>query len=71
MSSQAEAQRRRENQAPFWNEKQARATTDKDRARVWYDACRMLATQADKRNDPPLWGALAQHLHNFFQHHAG
>ncbi|MEU6054212.1 hypothetical protein ABZ829_27800 [Streptomyces xanthochromogenes] len=70
MSSQAEDQRRA-NQAAFWNEKQAKANSDKELAAVWHDACRMLARQADKDGRPPLWGPLAQHLHNFFQQHAG
>jgi hypothetical protein len=68
MSSQAEALRKK-SQAAFWNEKQSKATTDQERAAVWHDACRMLAKQADKNGRAPLWGELAQHLHNFFQHH--
>jgi hypothetical protein len=71
MNRQAEAQRRRENQAAFWNEKQAKATSDKELAAVWHDACRMLAMRADKQGGPPLWGPLARHLHDFFQHHLG
>jgi hypothetical protein len=70
MTRQAEAARKK-NQAAFWNDKQAKATTDKELAAVWHDACRMLAMQADKKGEPPLWGDLAKHLHNFFQHHTG
>ncbi len=68
MTSQAEANRRR-NQAQFWNEKQARATTPEARVAVWFDACRMLCRNATKAGRPPLDDALATHLHNFFQHH--
>ncbi|MFD9564381.1 hypothetical protein [Streptomyces sp. NPDC059994] len=69
MNSQAEALRKK-NQAAFWNAKQAKASTDRERAAVWHDACRMLAKQADKEGGSSLWGPLAQHLHNFFQHHS-
>lgn len=62
-------QARQRNQAEFWNARQAAATTPQDRAAVWYDACRMLARQADKHGEPPLWDALTTHLHNFFQAH--
>lgn len=70
MTLQAEANRRR-NQAEFWNDKQARATTPEQRVAVWFDACRMLARNADKNGQPALWDELAKHLHNFFQQHAG
>lgn len=67
----AQAQTRQKNQAEFWNAKQAAATTPQERAAVWYDACRMLARQADKTGQQPLWDALTSHLHNFFQAHTG
>lgn len=73
MTTQAEATRKR-NQAAFWNEKQARATTPEQRAAVWYDACRMLARNAAKTSEDeqtPVWDKLSHHLHNFFQAHSG
>jgi hypothetical protein len=63
------AQTRQKNQAEFWNARQGAATTPQERAAVWYDACRMLARQADKNGEPALWDALTTHLHNFFQAH--
>lgn len=70
MTTQAEENRRR-NQAEFWNERQAKATTPEARAAVWYDACRMLTRGAERRGNPQLWEELTRHLHAFFQHHAG
>ncbi|MFF1358768.1 hypothetical protein [Streptomyces sp. NPDC058297] len=70
MTTQAKANRRK-NQAEFWNDKQARATTPEQRVAVWFDACRMLARNAVKNGRPGLDDALAKHLHDFFQHHNG
>ncbi|MFM9373253.1 hypothetical protein [Streptomyces sp. Da 82-17] len=62
---------RQRNQAEFWNEKQGKAQTPEARAAVWYDACRMRVRNADPAKQTELWNALASHLHNFFQEHAG
>lgn len=64
----AEANRRR-NRAKHWNARVASAETDRDRAGVWYDASRTLASQAERDGHPEVWAELVQTLHGFFQRH--
>ncbi|MFE9812431.1 hypothetical protein [Streptomyces sp. NPDC005548] len=63
--------RQQQNEAAFWNQKQAAATTPKAVAAVWYDACRKVAANAEKNGGTDLYSALASHLHDFFQRHTG
>jgi len=64
---QEQARRRKENQAKFWNAKQAAATTPQERVAVWFDACRMLAVRAERNGDTSVSERLASHLHDFFR----
>lgn len=71
MSAGDAAARRRANQAKHWNARQAAATTPAATVSVWFDASRMVATQAEKNGDPEVWLHLAKHLHDFYKRYAG
>lgn len=70
LTTAQQARRRRENQAEFWNAKQAAATTPTERVAVWFDACRMRAAEAEKSGDTTVAEKLASHLHDFFVTHS-
>jgi formiminotetrahydrofolate cyclodeaminase len=70
LTAEQKARRRRANQVPFWNAKQAAAQTPQDRAGVWHDACRMRAVEAENTGDNSVWEELASHLHDFFVAHS-
>ncbi|WP_032769733.1 hypothetical protein [Streptomyces sp. CNS654] len=63
--------RQTQNRAKHWNGRVAEATTDQERAGVWYDACRTLARQAEREGKPSLWPALTQVLHDFYKNNGG
>lgn len=65
------AQTRQQNQADYWNARQAAAAHlgPSAVAAVWYDACRMVARQREKNGSPEVWNQLASHLHDFFKAH--
>ncbi|QIB49498.1 hypothetical protein [Streptomyces aureoverticillatus] len=63
--------RQTQNRAKHWNARIAAATTDQERAGVWYDACRTLARQAERDGGPDLWRALTAHLHDFYKRNGG
>ncbi|MEW2085687.1 hypothetical protein [Streptomyces sp. NPDC005283] len=63
--------RQTQNRAKHWNARITEATTDQERAGVWYDACRTLARQAEREGRPDLWRALTKTLHDFYKHNGG
>ncbi|MFJ9551773.1 hypothetical protein [Streptomyces erythrochromogenes] len=63
--------RQTQNRAKHWNARIAEATTEKERAGVWYDACRTLARQAEREGKPNVWPALTKALHDFYKNNGG
>ncbi|MET8168860.1 hypothetical protein ABZT34_32195 [Streptomyces sp. NPDC005329] len=63
--------RQTQNRANHWNARIQTATTEKERAGVWYDAVRTLARQAERDGNPDLWRKLTATLHDFYKNNGG
>ncbi|MFJ3848322.1 hypothetical protein ACWDO6_20970 [Streptomyces sp. NPDC003674] len=63
--------RQTQNRAKHWNARIAEATTERERAGVWYDACRTLAIKAEREGRPEVWRKLTEELHDFFKRNGG
>ncbi|MDH6107886.1 hypothetical protein P3T36_006345 [Kitasatospora sp. MAP12-15] len=58
--------RRAKNRAKHWADRQDAAATPQEKAAVMYDACRMVAANAELAGRPEVWSKLAETLQKFY-----